>query len=138
MRKPTKELPQIMTIILGGILLCMVTRRKNSHLMSVDGVVVEEMAGLLVDLARAVLIAPHVEQPLVHRVRAKLGDLPQVPENTQLRVRNAHVGFVRLHVVVRDGFQLRCGCRVDEFFEDREVEVVSGPGNEFLKVDFAH
>lgn len=70
MRKHTKELPQIMTVILGGVLLSMVARRENSHLMSVDGVVVEEMAGLLVDLARAVLVAPHVEQLLVHRVRA--------------------------------------------------------------------
>lgn len=69
-KKHTKELPQIMTIVFGGVLLSMVARRKNSHLMSVDGVVVEEMARLLVDLARAVLVAPQVQQLLVHRVRA--------------------------------------------------------------------
>lgn len=59
-----------MTIILGGVLLSVVARRENSHLMSVDGVVVEEVAGLLVDLARAVLVAPHAKQLFVHRVRA--------------------------------------------------------------------
>lgn len=39
---------------------------------------------------------------------------------------------------MRDGFQLGCGCCVDEFFEDREVEALTGPGDEFLKVDFAY
>ena len=49
--------------------------------MSVDRVVVEEMASLLVNLARTVLVTPQVEKLLVHRVRAELGDFPQVPEN---------------------------------------------------------
>lgn len=70
-----------MTIIFRRVLLSMVARRKNSHLMSVDRVVVEEMASLLVNLARTVLVTPQVEKLLVHRVRAELGDFPQVPEN---------------------------------------------------------
>lgn len=59
-----------MTIVIRGVLLSVIARRNNSHLMSVNGVVVEEMAGLLVDLARAVFVTPQVEQLLVHRVRA--------------------------------------------------------------------
>lgn len=59
----------------------MVARRKNSHLMSVDGVIVEEMASLLVNLARTVLVTPQVKQLLVHRVRAELGNFSQVPEH---------------------------------------------------------
>lgn len=70
-----------MTIIFRRVLLSMVARRKNSHLMSVDGVIVEEMASLLVNLARTVLVTPQVKQLLVHRVRAELGNFSQVPEH---------------------------------------------------------
>lgn len=70
-----------MTIIFRRVLLSMVARRENSHLMSVDRVMVEEMASLLVDLTRTVLVTPQVKQFLVHGVRAELGDFPHVPEN---------------------------------------------------------
>lgn len=126
-----------MAVILGGVLLSMVARREDSHLMSVDGVVVEEMAGLLVDFARAVLIAPQVKQLLVHRVRAELGYLPQVTEHSQLGVRNAHVGLVRLDVILGDRLEFGCGCRVDEFLEDGKTEAFAGPGYELFEVDFA-
>lgn len=47
----------------------MITRGKHGHLMAVNGIVIEEMAGFLVYLARAVLITPHMEQSFVHGPR---------------------------------------------------------------------
>lgn len=55
-----------MPIILGRVLFSMITRRQDSHLVPVNGVVMEEMASLLVYLPRTVLVAPKVKQFLVH------------------------------------------------------------------------
>ena len=36
-----------------------------------------------------------------------------------------------------DRLELGCGCCVDDFLKDREVEAFAGPGNEFFEVDLA-
>ena len=76
----------------------MITRRQHSHLMPVNSIVIEEMSSLLVDLPRAVLIAPQVQQLLVHRIRSQFRDLAEVSEGREFSVCHAHVGLVRLHV----------------------------------------
>lgn len=87
-----------MPVILRRVLLSMVTWRQNSHLMPVDSIVVEEVTCLLVDFPRTELITPQMQQLLVHRPWAELADLAEVPEDRELGVRDAHVGFVGLHV----------------------------------------
>lgn len=74
----TQELSQIMSVILGRVLLRVIAGSQHSHFVPVDGVVVEKVSCLLVDLARTVLIAPQVQQLLVHGPRAQFGDLSQV------------------------------------------------------------
>lgn len=64
--KLTQELTKVMPIIFRRVLFSMITRRQDSHLVPVNGVVMEEMASLLVYLPRTVLIAPKVKQFLVH------------------------------------------------------------------------
>lgn len=53
-------------------------RSENSHLVSVDAVIVEEMSSLFVDLSRTILITPEMEETFVHRPRAKARHLSQV------------------------------------------------------------
>lgn len=74
----TQKLAQIMPIILRRVLLRMVARRQDSHLVTIDSVVIEEMARLLVDLARTVLLTPQMQQLLIHGPRAKFGYLAQI------------------------------------------------------------
>lgn len=50
-----------MPIILRRILFSMITRRQDRHLMAINRVIVEKVARLFVDLARAVLVPPHVK-----------------------------------------------------------------------------
>ena len=52
----------------------MITRRENGHLVPIDRVVMEEAARLLVDLSGTILVAPDVEQFLVHGPRSQFGD----------------------------------------------------------------
>lgn len=114
-----------MTVIIRRILLSMITRREDSHLMSVNRIVVEKVSRFLIDLARAQLVTPHVQQLLVHRVRAKFGDLAQVAKGRQFGVCHAHVGFVGLHVCGCDGLEFCRGCCVEEFVQHGDREVVA-------------
>jgi len=125
-------------VILGRILLRVVTWRQDGHLVPVDRVVVEEVARLLVDLPRAVLVAPEVEQSLVHGPRSQLRDLPQASEDRQFLVRHAHVRFVGLRVGSRGGLQFGGRRGIEERLEDRQVEGSAGVLDEFLKVDFGN
>ena len=95
------------------------------------------MARFLVDLARAVVVAPDVQQPLVHGPWSELGDLAEIAECRELCVCDAHVGLVGLDVGRCDGFELGGWGRVKELVEDGKFEGVARPGDEFLQVDFA-
>ena len=101
----TEELPEIVSIVVRRVLFRVVTRRDHGLLVSIDRIVVEEVARLLVDLPRTVLVAPEVEEPFVHRPRAQFLDLAQPPEDGELGIGDAHVCFVGLHVGCRDGLQ---------------------------------
>jgi hypothetical protein len=126
-----------MPIILRRVLFRMVTRSQNRHLVPVGRVIVKEVARLPVDLARAELVAPQMQQLLVHRPRAHLADFAQAPEHREFGVCHAHVGFVGLYVCRCYGLQLGGRRRVEEFLQDGLVEVILGPGDELFEVDFA-
>lgn len=122
----TEKLSQIVPVIVGRVLFRVITGRNHGHLVAVKGavvvisisilsflsdattdnsLVVEKVTRLLVDLARAVVVAPNVQQSLVHRPRSELGDLAEVAECRELCVRDAHVGLVGLDVGRCDGFE---------------------------------
>jgi hypothetical protein len=71
-------------------------------LLTIDGIIVEELLDLIGDfggrVVRGVIVllalavdAPVVHQPLEHAVRAELVQFAQSPEDGQLRVGHAHV-----------------------------------------------
>lgn len=60
----TKELAKVMTIIIRRVLLSMIAWSQDSHLMSINRVVIEKMASLFVDLPWAVFIAPKMLREL--------------------------------------------------------------------------
>lgn len=105
--------------------------------MPINRVIVEEMPCLLINLPRTVLVAPEVQQLLVHRPGSQFGDLAQVSEGGEFRVGDAHVGFVGLDVCRGYGLEFGGWGGVEKFVEDWELEVVAGPGDEFFEVDFA-
>lgn len=109
--KLTEELPKIVTVVVRRVLLRVVAGSNDGLLVSVDRVVVEEVARLLVDLARTVVVAPEVKETFVHRPRAQLLDLAQPSEDGEFGVGDAHVGFVGLHVGRCDGLQFGGGGR---------------------------
>lgn len=67
-----------MPIILRRILLGVITWSQNRHLMSVDSIVIKEMSSLLINFSGTVLVAPEMQQFLVHRPGSRLCDLAQV------------------------------------------------------------
>lgn len=67
-----------MSVILRRVLLRVIARCQDSHLVPVDSVVIEEVPCLLIDLTRAVLVAPQVKQLLVHGPRAQFGHFSEV------------------------------------------------------------
>lgn len=104
--------------------------------MSVDSIGSSEETSLLIDFARTVLVAPHVEEPFVERPGTEFCNLTEVSKDGELGVCYAHVGFVGLDVGGCDRLELGGGGGVEEFVQDGKIEGVSGPGDEFLEVDF--
>ena len=127
-----------MPIILGRILFRVITRRQNRHLMPVNGIVIEEMPSLLINLPGAVLVTPEMQQLLVHRPGSRLCDFAQVSECREFGVGNTHVCFIGLDVGGGDRLEFGGWGGVEEFVKDGDFEVVAGPGDEFFEVDFAY
>ena len=50
-----------MSIILRRVLLSMITRRQNRHLMPINRIVPEKVSRLLVNLPRTILITPDMQ-----------------------------------------------------------------------------
>lgn len=103
-----------MPIVIRAILLSMITWRDNSHLMTVNRIIIEEVSCFLIDLSGRILITPHVQQALVHAPRAQLGHFAQVTERAKFGVGHAHVCFVGLHVRCCDGLELGRGRGIEE------------------------
>lgn len=99
---------------------------------------VEEVARLLVDLPRTEVVAPDVEQFLIHGPRAKLRNLPQASEDRQLLVRHAHVRFIGLSVGRCGGLQFGSRRGVEECLQDRQVEGSASILHELLQVDLGN
>lgn len=135
--KLTQKLTKVMPIILGRVLFSMITRRQDSHLVPVNGVVMEEMASLLVYLPRTVLVAPKVKQFLVHWPRTQFGDFSEISEDREFFVSHAHIGFIWLDIGSGYGFQFCSRSGIEEAIENREVERVASPCDELLQVDLA-
>jgi len=102
--------------------------------MSIDGIKPKKPPYFDIDLPWPQPLPPIMHQPLPHAPGPQLLHLPQPPKDTQLIIRHAHIRLVRLHIVARDGLQLRGRGRVDEFVEDGELEVGGGPADEGLEV----
>lgn len=106
--------------------------------MPINSIVIEEMPSLLINLPGTVLVAPQMQQLLVHRPGPSFRDLAQEPERGKFGVGDAHVCFVGLDVGGGDRLKFGGWGGVQEFVEDGEFEVIAGPGDEFLQVDFAY
>ena len=68
----------------------------------------------------------------------KLGEFEQAAEDAQFFVRHAHVSFVALRVVGRDGLELGGGDGVEEGAEDVEAEFFARPADEGFEVGFGY
>ena len=87
----------------------MIRRRQRRHLMSVPRVLKEEVLHFLRNLEWGEERAPLVHELREHAPRAALLNLAQPSEDGELVVRHAHIGLVRLNVVLCDRLELGGG-----------------------------
>lgn len=106
--------------------------------MPVNGIVIEEMPSLLINLPGAVLVTPEMQQLLVHRPGSRLCDFAQVSECREFGVGNTHVCFIGLDVGGGDRLEFGGWSGVEEFVKHGDFEVVAGPGDKFFEVNFAY
>lgn len=150
-----EEGSQIITIVIGRILLGVIAWREHRLLVPVDAVIVEESPCLLIDLSGREAVSPEIAKLLEHAPDAQLLDFTQSSEYRELIVlfqymyqrieekvmaracyRHSHVRFVGLDILLGDGFKLGCWGCVQYCVQYRKLEGVPGIGDETLEVGF--